>query len=1343
MDRDSITTCPGLQRFEGVSLTIDIAGFSNLADRLARLGPHGAEQLSVILNSYFGPMTEIAIDHGGDVIDFFGDGIIVLWHSKGNVEDCLCLAIQCGLKLQEEMRSINDDTGAPLRQRVAISVGEVLHLMVGGTNRKWYSMFCGEAIIQSNRLYRHSEPGEVIVSSEAWKLVGNHCVGTVQRTGNVLIHYMAEFQCLPQIRTFSSYPYLESLLERYVPDVLTQRIRMRHEQWLEGFRSITTIFVNISHVNIEAKHLLHRTQSVVSCVEQEVNRYEGSFEQLVTDDKGVIALIAFGLPLLTHEDDQIRALLAVLATHSRLAAQGIPVSIGMTTGRLFYGDTGGNRRRHAAIIGSTINLASRLMEAANGRILCDQETKSAADQSFLFSAPTLLRVKGHSQSVWVYHPRKRIDKETHRFGGSLIGRESEQKRLDNYISSAGNGSMLVVVQGEAGIGKSRLLAYVIVQAANRNILSLVSNGSVVERATPYYPWRRILIQILMGQNFCDENFMREELMRRVQKEERLVSWLPLLNDVLPLDIPDNGVIRQIKGAARAVCIHTLLGFLLKQLVAEQHVLLVFDDFHWFDEASASALDAIFETVPGLVVYSGCRPLDSCSVPTVVNLVNSAAKHTLKLNSLSRDAAAMLISEKLACAIVPDELTEFVTARTGGHPFYTEELLMALRGAKLIRVIDGRCKLSPTFPSAALDTIPSSLHGVIVSRIEKLPSAAHLLLKVASVIGQEFSTHMLRDLYPDSEDTIHLNVILEILEAEDLVIRGSQDGADYFAFRHIILQEVIYDLLPFALRQKLHILAAQWIEKNHQTRLEAFCPDLARHWERAGVVVNALKYLEKAGVLALEQYAAREAVVYISRCFALAELHTASLAKARRAKWNVALGDARHELREYHFALPCYERALALSGHPVPESRLALLLGLIKQLTVQVGLRIRTLKPLTPEAAHLEDVKRASHVYERVAEIAYFEDRPADLLFATLASLNLAESSQSIGETVDGFAALSIGLLQAGLPMLAKYYIRCSLQLAESEGTIGETAGSHLVNMVYAATQGHWPEVQSSAIAAGSRYLELGARIRWQTVQGIICFAYYTMGQFDKSERVLCELKKSQARDIPDQIKAWIHSADLVIALVKGTPSIELIARLQVIANTELNHSDRVLCLGLIAIALLRRGDRQEAIETAQCAMAQIARHTPTAWHITAGISGIAETYLSAWETERIGNSVDTHIKPLVHNACKALQNHVKKAPVSAPRAEILYGRYEFLCRRHSQSKIRWNKALKRAEALDMPYEAGLALYELGRCEQFDSAYARSHLRRACAIFERLGATYAHAKSRRILAKSAEHNENKG
>ena len=1273
---------PYRRDFDGVVLMLDIAGFTALTEAFAGDGAAGAERLSEILDRYFGCMTDIAVSHGGDVLDIVGDALLVAWEyqSQNTREQTGRLAIQCGLALQAALPEILNQTGATLRQRVSLAGGVLCHFIVGGVGGKWHSVTAGTPLNEAAQANRNGGPDDVVVCASLWRELWRYGVARPLSDGGAAVIRLHQLLPLPE-PVVAPVPGLSRPLERYVAQPLLERLRMGGRRWLGEFRVVTVLLVGISGVDCTSADALPLLQTVMDGAQRIHARLGGTPTRLSADDKGVFLLSAFGLPLTAREDDAVRAVIAARALSIYMRENGIDVDLGMATGPVFFADSGGAQRRHVGLTGGAVNLAARLMVASQGLVLCDSASCEAARAAFEFQPCAPVVVKGLIEPVAVWQPITRLPRERRAFQGVAVGRTDELARLSLTLTRvAQGGSATFALRGEAGIGKSRLISDVSERARERGMRVVWGAGYALETASVLFPWRQMFAQLFGESAHFDAAAARATAAVAVADDERLQSWLPLLNDILPFQFPPNAVTQQMGSLARAVGLRSLVVGLVTRLTRVTPMLLIADDLHWFDGASASLLVALVSArVPGLMVLAGTRPLDETTAAAAEEVVLAA--ELVELDALSATEVRALIMGRLGAAQVAPALLDFVATRSAGNPFYAEELMLALRASGQVETVDGdaRFVVGATPPSA----LPDGLRGVIVSRIDAFSAAEQLVLKIAAVVGREFSLRLINDLLPPTQAPLDLAQVVRVLEREDVMRPARTPGAGY-RFKHALLQDTVYGQLPFSLREELHGAVAQWIERNESSNLEPRYAELALHWELARNIPKAVSYLERSAALALRRYANREAISQARRAVALAEQYKLPLDAAREARCEAILGDAHNERFEYQTATHHFKRALAHAGRPVPDSTRALVLDLswqlLVQLTARTGLRARPSRdPWLPWA---------SHIHEKLGEMAYFDAGMLALLHATLTSLNLAEQSDTVPEAVAGLAALAIGFYGAGQHWLSQVYNRRSLALAQDKGGMADIAYAHLVNGVYRAAQGDWESAEQSLVASVDLYTRLGAVERWQQAYGGLCAIELMRGRFDKARAWLDRLRPI-GRDTPVQISVYLHAFDTSLALATGAPLGDRVDLLrELVAARELAQFDRVMCEGLMAAACWRSGERSNAIALARSALNRLGGAAPAAWYLTDGLAGVAQTLVDAYG-EGLTDERDAR------RASALLNRYARATRVAGPRAALLAGRLAMLRGNARDARKRWLRGLQLARALGAGHDQTLLQQALG------------------------------------------------
>jgi class 3 adenylate cyclase len=494
---------PWAERTAGGLLLADISGFTAIAERLGQQGAAGAEALSGLLNATWGRLLTLIAEAGGDVLKFAGDALLACWPATdgdeaGGLAAATLWAAGCGQAMQATLQRYAAAQDMQLLLRVGIGAGEVVVLDVGGVLDRRELLVAGGAVQQTVGAVRQARPGQVVVAPEAWSLLEGSCVGERLAAGGV---HLTSAPAMPPPGPGQRPPLPEDLgaaLLPYLPRALLGPLLAGQEEWLAELRRVTVIFVNLR--DLAHAVTLDRAQRVMQALQTALYRYEGSIDKLSVDDKGTMLVAALGLPPMAHEDDPVRGVQAALAMRGAVAALGERAAVGVATGRVFCGVVGDRWRREYTLLGAAVNLAARLMEASPGGILCDATTARGARGAIAFEAIPAVTVKGWAKPVPVYRPR---DETVTRYGraparlaegGALVGRRAEREWLAEELRLlvwSGGGrqpgrASVVVVEGEAGVGKSRLVGDLLGQARAAGPLVLTGAGDAIEHSTPYY-----------------------------------------------------------------------------------------------------------------------------------------------------------------------------------------------------------------------------------------------------------------------------------------------------------------------------------------------------------------------------------------------------------------------------------------------------------------------------------------------------------------------------------------------------------------------------------------------------------------------------------------------------------------------------------------------------------------------------------------------------------------------------------------------------------------------------------------------------------------------------------------
>ncbi len=383
------------------------------------------------------------------------------------------------------------------------------------------------------------------------------------------------------------------------------------------------------------------------------------------------------------------------------------------------------------------------------------------------------------------------------------------------------------------------------------------------------------------------------------RDPKWLLRLPLLGDLLSLPIEDNPTTAAFDTRMRQEALVALVIDIVRRAASERPLLLVIEDSHWLDEASRSLILAVARVVASapLLLLLVQRPLGPEQESLAADLADIPNQQRIWLAELDAGGTAQLVRQRLDGRIEEGDVEElvlaFVHSLAQGNPFFTEELVDALsEGSLLIRdqgvwrlsgaLIDalrranclertgGGWELAPNAPLTTIDIgVPASIHGLVLSRLDRLPEENKLTLKVASVIGRVFELDLLALAHPSQPDMKALETQFTMLQKRDFARIEAQQPRLVYVFKHNITQEVVYQTLLESQRQDLHVAVAEAIEARSPDDVER----LAHHYGQGDttsppVRAKTIYYIDAAGWRARKEHANETALAYFDRAIQL-------------------------------------------------------------------------------------------------------------------------------------------------------------------------------------------------------------------------------------------------------------------------------------------------------------------------------------------------------------------------------------------------------------------------------------------------------------------------------------------
>ncbi|MCO4747420.1 MAG: AAA family ATPase [Proteobacteria bacterium] len=1254
---------PTAKTMDAIIAIADVSGFTALGERLAKRGPEGAEELWRIVNGLFARLEEDIQRYGGDVLRYAGDAPVILWRADTtSPETAAHRAVACCAALQESVRAFRTAGGLKLGLRVGVSFGRVTAARVGGVEGRWEHFVGGQAFDRLPPTLHAARKHDIIVDSRVASLLGTRATTASLDDGMRRIQTCEPTGEAPLLR--ESVEGKDAQLRRFVPKGVLERLDAGHGSWIAELRQVTVLFASVEGIQLASDEGTATLNAACKALQTAVYDVQGQVNQFLADDKGTVLVAAWGLPGTTHEDDPARAVHAGQSILKALDALGLTGSIGITTGRVFCGRRGGVLRQEYGLLGSVVNLAARLMGRSNGGVLCDAATAMPAKARFELVEQPAIRVKGRAEPLPVFgfkgRPAAQAASET------LVGRKKELDTLRAALQHAGSASATVLIEADAGLGKTRLLDAAVAHLREAGHAVHRGTGDAIESRTPLFAFRPILSGIL---GLSDEGSAQE---RSADAEDwflehpELADTASLLNHLLGLNLVETAAARDTEGKGRA---ESMMKLCMRMIETLDPPILALDDLQWADSASWQLLHECLQVLPNATVLLASRPPELPATDAESRLRELPGLQRLNLDNLNRSEMAQLVARELKVAELPAAVEEVIWRRCEGHPFFAGELTHAMRDAGLIEVAQGECRITAAGGDLTDVALPDTLQGIITSRLDRLGAAEQMCLKAASVIGRHFGARMLTDVFPIRDAASQVEHDLETLTSLDLTVLEAPAPDASYLFRHALTQEVAYGLLLYEQRRGLHRAIAEWFEEAYDGALEPHYALLAHHWtqalDRPDKTLNAT---EAAGLQALGNFANEEAIAFLTQAIDIANSgRVPPVDKMRRARWARALGEANLRLGRLEEARTHLSRASNLMGHTPPSGTFAVVTGLLYQTMVQVWRRfVWAPKPVLEDR---ERITEAANNYSELGMAAYFEGDSLKLLYCYLRGLNIAERA---GESPD-LARLqaALGAIVAGMPLpgAADWYGLEAIRIANRFEDVQARAVTRHWRGAYLCGIGRWSEGEEHFDHALEGYSRAGDGRKAAEVVHCMVHVNMNRGDYYEAENLLNTLADSSRRRKDEQGAFWVDACRLEM-LVRAGRFDDASAFIDSIDQSR-QHEELFLTRyrGLCLKVYIAIGELDRAVEAAK----ELSGMATGASFVEAeAFAGEAVVAIAA--LERLGESGAR--KRAALKACKALHKYSNTFAQASQRAWYQQGRLEAILGNTAEAKKAWQKSLE-------------------------------------------------------------------
>ncbi len=603
-----------------------------------------------------------------------------------------------------------------------------------------------------------------------------------------------------------------------------------------------------------------------------ITAYQKAVAKVVDDFNGFVAtllgdgmLCYFGWPHANEDDTDraVRAGLAIIAATQQITTPdgtALASRVGVASGIVVVGDlTGGTARQEAAVIGETPNLAARLQGLAKpNQLVVPAEVLPLLGSNFALTELGPQKLKGVARLIEAFVVEGETFVESRfsaRRSGKIMPIVGRNREIDIVIDRwadalAGRGQM-VLVSGEAGIGKSRIVKSIVDVAALNNHTRAFYQCSPYHADSAFYPFIQQISHVagIVAEDTAEMRLDKIEAM--TNGDTVLAAPIALL---LGLDGLGRYAVSELSPTEhRALMMKTLVKVVQNQ-AKEKPLLLIFEDLHWIDPTSLEVLELILAASGDarVMILATCRPSFILDFPKEKTITH------LKLGRLGREEIYAMVDKLTFGKSFPDEILQIIAQRTDGVPLFVEELTKTILESDVLSEDEERYVLNGALGDIA---IPATLHDSLTERLDRL-SGTKEIAQIASCIGREFSYRLLEMVCDWPQEA--LDHALEQLIAAELVQRHGTSHEATFLFKHALVRDAAYESLLKEVRRKYHRKILDALETDPATAPEL----LAAHAEAAQLTEQAITLWEAAGNAAISRPAYKEGEAHLRRAIAL-------------------------------------------------------------------------------------------------------------------------------------------------------------------------------------------------------------------------------------------------------------------------------------------------------------------------------------------------------------------------------------------------------------------------------------------------------------------------------------------
>jgi len=1078
----------------------------------------------------------------------------------------------------------------------------------------------------------------------------------------------------------------------------------------------------------------------------EIHEYEGTINQFTGD--GVMAL--FGAPV-AHENHAQRACHAALAIQKAMLeySQGVKRDLGvnfkmragLNTGPVVVGSIGDDLRMDYTAIGDTVNLASRMESTAKpGNILVSNNTYKRAKQHFKFTSLGKVKVKGKETPLDAYElvdtierPKSGLDRQ---ILSEMVGREKDLNKLEIQVLKAVNGEGSVVnIIGEAGIGKSRLVAELKNRKIMKQVVLLEGRAISMGRNLSFHPVIDLLKQwarIIEDDSEVAALSKLETAIRQVYPEE-LQEVLPFVATLMGMKLSGRYEerVKGIEGEALEKLILKNVRELLTKATELRPLVIVIEDLHWADMSSIELMESLLRLAETqrILFVNVFRPGHKKTSDRIVETIKESLPVyyvEIVLQPLNESMSEALINNMLNIRGLHLSIIDQIVERAGGNPFFIEEVVRSFidEGAVVFR--DGVFEVTDKINTMV---IPHTINDVLMARIDRLEEKTRNLVKVASVIGRSFFYRILTEVGGAIEDID--NRLFYLKEIQLIRDRRRMEELEYL-FKHALAQEAAYESILVQKRKELHLQVADSIEKVFREKLHEFYGMLAYHYSKGDDLDKAEEYMLKAGEEALKSSASSEALNYYQEALKLfTERYGDAGEPEKLAVLEKNIGQAFYNKGQSANAVKYFDSVLDRWGAGSTKNKIIKGFNLISDLLSLIANMYLPFK-----RGNKIPKKRDNEIldlkFKRGISLVYFDQKRMFIeglrILKMIISFDIGkvENGYAIWTTHSGmfsFTAISFKLSKKILD-----YSKASMDI----NNIRELMVYTSMGVVHNYCSGTWSEIKEYDEILIDKNLQIGEL--WQVTNYTFWYisAIIEQGRFKEADiliRKLSEIGEDYEYELASAYQYVLKSKVLIKARKLYEAQVEMDAGILFLTQISMD-GPQLNCLGSKIITQILLKDIEGAIESlSQAKEMVLQQELVPPIYITSYLMSqfLIDLYLLEDSILSKNNSKISELRKKAYQSGKLALRHSDKFAPDRKETLRLMGLYYWLIDKQKKAVRYWEKSIQEGERLGAPPDLARTYMEIGKrfleekskYEELDGISAKEYLEKARTMFQEM------------------------